>query len=39
MKKLLFIVVILSFAFNIYAQEKSIFGTECAITGDDFSKD
>ena len=39
MKKILFIVVILSFAFNIYAQEKSIFGTECAITGDDFSKD
>lgn len=39
MKKILFIVFVLSFAFNTYAQEKSIFGDSCVVTGDDFSKD
>ena len=38
MKKVLFTVLFLCFAFNIYAQEKNIFGDECVVTGDDFSK-
>lgn len=39
MKKVLFTVLFLCFALNIYAQEKSIFGDSCVVTGDDFSKD
>lgn len=39
MKKVLFTVLFLCFSFNIYAQEKSIFGDSCIVTGDDFSKD
>lgn len=39
MRKIFFIVFIVSLAFTAYAQEESIFGTECAVTGENFSKD
>ena len=36
MKKILFIVFLLSFIINSYAQEESLFGSKCAVKGEDF---